>query len=269
MSDLAAFSGTAKGLARNPLGIIALFIVLIYGFAALTLGVNAKLELSERAPLVWFLVLFPFAVLFLFGWLVSQHHENLYAPSDFRSDESFHKRRELAERRLVEITAEQDNLKARIRETILDTSTANGGNSVTWQKIADQVVADVDRASNITVDLSDFLGASSAVFTYPVAAFESLGDLTNEVYFKISTEVRPFEYGHTWVLRDVETNTVIKTTRMLVNAPPGDPVPDPRPLSEVGILPGVTLKVERVKSHSNSKRKRVWVSRSESGLKVQ
>ena len=63
MSDLPTFATTAKGLARNPLGIIALFIVLIYGFAALTLGFNSRLEDAERVPLVWFLVLFPVAVL--------------------------------------------------------------------------------------------------------------------------------------------------------------------------------------------------------------
>lgn len=61
MSDLSSFGATAKGLARNPLGIIALFIVLIYGFAALTLGLNAKLEAAERTLLVWFLVAFPVA----------------------------------------------------------------------------------------------------------------------------------------------------------------------------------------------------------------
>jgi hypothetical protein len=49
MSDVPSFGNTAKGLARNPLGIIALFIVLIYGFAALTLGFNSKLEASERS----------------------------------------------------------------------------------------------------------------------------------------------------------------------------------------------------------------------------
>ena len=55
MSELGTFSEAAKGLARNPLGIIALFIVLLYGFAALTLGINSSLQSTERLPLVWFL----------------------------------------------------------------------------------------------------------------------------------------------------------------------------------------------------------------------
>lgn len=245
MSDLSTFSGAAKGLARNPLGIIALFIVLIYGFAAVTLGINSKLESAERAPLVWFLVLFPVAVLLLFGWLVSVHHEKLYAPSDFRSDESFYKRRELAERRVAELRAEQDNLKARIRETILDPTTVDQTNKSRLQQVADQVEADVDRATNITVDASEFLNDASAVFTYPVAAFESLGDFTNEIYFKLASKVRPYQYGHSWLLRNKQTDAIIKTLRMLVGAPAGTPLPDPRPLSEVGISPGITLIVQR------------------------
>jgi hypothetical protein len=245
MSELSTFTGAAKGLARNPLGIIALFIVLIYGFASMTLGINAKLEPAERAPLVWFLVAFPFAVLWLFGWLVSRHHENLYAPGDYRSDESFHKRKEASERRVAELTTEQENLKARIREIILDTSKTDANDMGPWRQIADRVVADVDRASNFKVDAREFLGDPSAIFTYPIAAFESLGDFTNEVYFKLSSKVRPYQYGYTWVLKNEQNNSVIKTLRMLLEAPAGKPIRDHRLLSEVGISPGTILIVEK------------------------
>lgn len=248
MSDLSTFSGAAKGLTKNPLGIIALFIVLVYGFASLTLGVTSKLESAERVPLVWFLVVFPFAVLILFGWLVSKYHEHLYSPGDYRSDDGFHKSKKLSDRRVAELTAEQDHLKARIKETILETPSMNDADRTRWQKVADQVIADVDRSSNITVDASTFLADPLAVYTFPIAAFECLGDLTNEVYFKLSSKIRPFQYGHTWVLRNKETNSVVKTLRMLVNAPPGKPLNDSRPLSEVGILPGMTLVVDGVDS---------------------
>ena len=40
-------------------------------------------------PIVWFLVVFPVLVLFVFGWLVSRHHWKLYSPADFRDDEGF------------------------------------------------------------------------------------------------------------------------------------------------------------------------------------
>lgn len=87
---LKEFGQTAQRLSRNPLGIIALFIVLVYGFAALVLGTSSDdLDASLAAPLVWFLVLFPVLVLGTFAWLVSRHHTKLYSPSDFKRDEHF------------------------------------------------------------------------------------------------------------------------------------------------------------------------------------
>lgn len=88
--DLNSFGDTAKGLAKNPLGIIALFIVLVYGIAGLVLSVAAKsLSADQKTIMIWFLAAFPFAVLFVFAWLVANHHSKLYAPEDYRTDESF------------------------------------------------------------------------------------------------------------------------------------------------------------------------------------
>ncbi len=83
-----SFSTAAKSLARNPLVIIALFLVLVYGLACLVTG-TTKFEPGEREPLVWFIVAFPVCVLIAFYRLVAIHHVKLYAPSDFRTDESF------------------------------------------------------------------------------------------------------------------------------------------------------------------------------------
>lgn len=80
----------AKDFARNPLGIIALFISLIYGFANLLLGSSAeKLTEAERWPLIIFIVLFPIFVLVAFYKLVTKHHGKLYAPGDYKDDKSF------------------------------------------------------------------------------------------------------------------------------------------------------------------------------------
>ena len=90
VDSLSTFVKSAKDLSRNPLGIIALFIVLVYGFACLLFGFSAnQLQSQEKLPLIWFVVLFPVLVLVLFGWLVSRHHNKLYAPSDYRDDKSF------------------------------------------------------------------------------------------------------------------------------------------------------------------------------------
>lgn len=84
------FVEASKGLAKNPLGIIALFITLIYGFACLVLN-NTSLEASLQIILIWFLVLFPELVMGIFVYLVVWHHEKLYAPGDFKDEKNFFK----------------------------------------------------------------------------------------------------------------------------------------------------------------------------------
>lgn len=88
-NPLKDFASAAQGLAKNPLGIIALFIVLIYGFACLVVGASSQLDAGERLPIIWFMVAFPVIVLAVFGWLVSRHHTKLYAPSDYKDETHF------------------------------------------------------------------------------------------------------------------------------------------------------------------------------------
>jgi hypothetical protein len=82
------FGETAKSLARNPLGIIALFIVLVYGFASLITAFAGVLSPAERLPLIYFLIGFPILVLVAFSWLVSKHSGKLFAPSDFKNEDN-------------------------------------------------------------------------------------------------------------------------------------------------------------------------------------
>lgn len=83
------FGDVAQKLARNPLGIIALFIVLVYGFASLVTTFSGSFSAEERRLLIYFLVLFPVLVLGVFTWLVSRHSTKLFAPSDFRNEENY------------------------------------------------------------------------------------------------------------------------------------------------------------------------------------
>jgi hypothetical protein len=83
MPEVYDFNNTAQKLSRNPLGIIALFIVLVYGFAAMVLGLaKSSLDSNQRWPLIYFLVLFPVLVLFVFAWLVRYHHWKLYGVTE-------------------------------------------------------------------------------------------------------------------------------------------------------------------------------------------
>lgn len=82
------FSESAKGFTKSPLGIIALFIVLVYGFASLVVGLGQNLS-GQIAPLIYFMVFFPVIVFFGFLWLVANHHNKLYGPSDFKDESNF------------------------------------------------------------------------------------------------------------------------------------------------------------------------------------
>lgn len=81
---------SATQLSRNPLGIIALFILLIYGFATMLFGIAGNnLSSGQRWWFVIFLIIFPVVVLIVFTYLVVFHHEKLYAPSEFKDESNF------------------------------------------------------------------------------------------------------------------------------------------------------------------------------------
>lgn len=90
MSTVRDFADAAKGLSKSPLGIIALFLILVYAVASLVISF-AKPEFFQYAshPVVVFLATFPVIVLFVFAYLVARHHTKLYAPYEFKNQEDF------------------------------------------------------------------------------------------------------------------------------------------------------------------------------------
>ncbi len=109
------FSEAAKNFSHNPLGIIALFIWLVYAIAALVMmySINSLLP-HESVMLLSFIILFPFVILFVFYKLVTKHHNKLYAPKDYRTDDAFYKCASIEEQRKQresEIEEEQQELK--------------------------------------------------------------------------------------------------------------------------------------------------------------
>lgn len=105
-NQVKSFAESAKGFTNSPLGIIALFIVLVYGFATLAVSFGSNLS-GHIAPLIYFLVIFPVIVFIGFLWLVSKHHDKIYGPSDFKNEENFLKMRMSAVASLAAATAKQ------------------------------------------------------------------------------------------------------------------------------------------------------------------
>ena len=80
---MSKFSDDAIKLSRNPLGILALFLVLIYSIASLTFLFAKNLPDSLIVYFVIFILIYPLIILATFYRLVTQHHTKLYAPRDF------------------------------------------------------------------------------------------------------------------------------------------------------------------------------------------
>ncbi|WP_072986831.1 hypothetical protein [Clostridium cavendishii] len=106
------FYTSAQKLSKNPLGILALFLVLTYAILAIITGFG-QLDGLLKTILVAYLIIFPLVVLFVFYNLVVNHHSKLYAPTDFKDDKSFLKSMELNIKSL-ELSKEIDKTSEKI-----------------------------------------------------------------------------------------------------------------------------------------------------------
>lgn len=82
------FKDISPTFTKNPLGIIALFIVLVYGIAGST-AAFAGFNEAQLWAVIGFMVSFPVLVLFVFYLLVTRHSDKIYGPADFADDASF------------------------------------------------------------------------------------------------------------------------------------------------------------------------------------
>jgi hypothetical protein len=234
MDEVSKFAAGAKSLAGNPIGIIALFIVLIYGFASMVLMFGGHLSPEDRAPLVWFLVIFPGIVLGVFGWLVSSHHEKLYSPRDYSSDASFLQALSRHHDRQLEVSRFNDATANRVREVITSSEFAglvvDDGTDVKTKLAnkAEDIARKIQDASSITIDARAFLQDDSAVYSYPAVMFGTVQELLDEVYFLLRPNVNAFTYGSEWFLKEIGSDTALRKLKQR----------DLRSLAEAGIAQG-------------------------------
>lgn len=184
------FSKTAKSLARNPLGIIALFIVLIYGVAGLVTAFSSSLTTNERLPLIWFLVIFPVVVLIVFAWLVSRHSGKLFSPSDFRNEENYVKMQMTTVASLTAATTKSDittseNDIQKIVDAVMQSLPTSRQESNDWRN---HVLWVDDRPDNNIYERRAF-ESSGVQFTLALSTNEALDFLQKNKYAAIISDM--------------------------------------------------------------------------------
>lgn len=191
MSDsIKDFGETAKGLARNPLGIIALFIVLVYGFASLVTAFASSFTSAERLPLIWFLILFPILVLGVFSWLVSRHSGKLFAPSDFKNEDNYVKMQMAVVASLGAATAKSDQPASELEvQKIIDVvraaNPARGENADGWRN---HILWVDDRPDNNTYERQAF-EALGLRFTLALSTNEAFERLSRSKFAAIISDM--------------------------------------------------------------------------------
>lgn len=80
---------TATALSRNPLGLLALCLIIGDGIPGMLLLYLGGLSGAERLLLCIFVVSYPLCLVAAIYRLVSRHHTRLYAPADFRDERCF------------------------------------------------------------------------------------------------------------------------------------------------------------------------------------
>jgi CheY-like chemotaxis protein len=173
------FGEVAINLARNPLGIIALFIVLVYGFASLVTAFAGSFTADERLPLIYFLVLFPVLVLAVFGWLVSRHSGKLFAPGDFKHEENYVQMQLMAVGSLARATAKDEHAdgETRIEELVQLVRTAAAREQPSRETWRHQILWVDDRPQNNVYERKAF-EAVGLTFTLALSTDDALDYLS-------------------------------------------------------------------------------------------
>lgn len=233
----------------NPLWLIFLF----FTFTEVVLGVSAyRAQAGVQVALTVFVIAFPVLVSSAFFAILWFRPTHFYAPRDYTDDQTFLQGMRDAQQRQELGTAlderiEREVTKALLSETtIAKLSTANKSDvREVLAATAKAATSVIEKATLFAVDLSPF-GITPSPLRLAIDSYATIDQLANDIYFSLRGQVPAFSYGNKWIMRDVATGRAIETARMKAGTPEGTSIPDRRTLQQVGIVPGVSLRVERV-----------------------
>lgn len=188
--ELEKFASSTQGFTRSPLGIIALFIVLVYGFASLVVGLGSGIT-EHVVPLIYFMVLFPVIVFFGFLWLVAKHHNKLYGPSDFKNEDNFFKAQIASVASLAAATARQygdENVLNNVQLQEIVDVVSKTTRKLKLEKWKNRVLWVDDRPSNNVYERQAF-EAQGIEFDLALSTSEALDKLLKNRYVAIISDM--------------------------------------------------------------------------------
>jgi CheY-like chemotaxis protein len=183
------FPKQALGYTKSPLGIIALFIVLVYGIAAFAFSQGGGMDDVNITPLIYFLVFFPILVFCGFVWLVANHHTKLYGPSDYKNEELFLKSQLSSAFSLAvaDFQHESDgNIKPQLNlDELLETVTNNTNKNKDWRA---RVLWVDDRPENNVYERKAF-EAQGVDFSIALSTKSALEQLENNKFAVVISDM--------------------------------------------------------------------------------
>jgi hypothetical protein len=231
---------------RNPLTMIAFFL----GASEITAGIAATQASGwTQGLLTIFAVAFPPVVGAAFFFILWNRPYVLYAPADYPEHTSVAKFVEaIASNRAREAAAIDASLKSAVESAVQESSEPSSSPAGAQQD--DLVAHALVRAReelvrrSIIVHLGDFAtDPETSELRFTPDARSSVADLLNLTYLSIAQFVAPYSYAREWVLEDPATGRTFPEigtawARSALKRPYDD-----RPLEEVGLLPGMQLRV--------------------------
>jgi hypothetical protein len=227
-------------------------IFVFFSFSELMLGYAVFNTVGwVQAALTTFVIAFPTVCAGAFFYFLWHRPEHLYAPRDFSTDTAYLQSMSEARKGREGLP----NIEHSIRQVVLKELTSDRLAAELQKATTSDIPSILGRAAEelsnriktkqfFTITFEQF-DESIPPMTVPIDAYPTIKQLMDDVYFVLSPRVRPHYYGIDWLMRDRDTGKIVKTRRLLNRTPPGLPAPDKRPLSAVGVEPGVVLQVFR------------------------
>lgn len=217
----------------TPLGIIALFISLSEAVAGI---VATQTEGHIQLILTLFVVFFPIHISILFFCVLWHRPIVFYHPKEFEGQTTVEAFSEAMERRFRRVDRWVEKTEKSIRNVVND------------EEKAESLVNEIVKSHSLTLNTKPILGNLGQIIEIPYDEFESIGLFLRYVWHRVDN-LPVHSYGKEWILSNAENGQRYYQIGSRFARKHLGTKWDERTLEEVGIKPGMTIQVERLRSH--------------------